>query len=112
MWPQFLNMALGLWLMAAPAVLGYGPPGSHSDHIVGPLVVTFACIALWEATRPMRWVCLPLGVWLVAAPWVLGHPVAGQISSVATGMAIAGLSFLGGRISRQFGGGWSMLWAK
>ena len=110
MWPQLLNTALGLWLMAAPALLGYGRPASTNDHIIGPLVATFACIALWEATRSVRWVNLPLGLWLVAAPLLLGHSQAGAVNSVLCGIAIAVLSCVGGAVQQRFGGGWSALW--
>ena len=110
MWAQVINTILGLWLMAAPGVLGYGRPASTSDYIVGPLVATFACIAIWEATRPVRWINLPLAIWIVASPWLLGHPQSGQINNVLCGMAIAAFSCLGGTVQQRFGGGWSMLW--
>jgi hypothetical protein len=108
--PQFINMALGLWLMAAPAALGYGRPASVSDHIVGPLVATFACIALWEATRAVRWVNLPLGLWAIVAPWALGAPTVAAVNGAACGIAIAALSCFSGRVEQQFGGGWPAIW--
>jgi hypothetical protein len=110
MWPQLLNTALGLWLMAAPAVLGYGRPASTNDYIIGPLVATFACIAIWEATRPVRWINLPLGLWLIAAPLLLDTSQAGALNSVLCGIAIAVCSCLGGVVRRRFGGGWTALW--
>jgi SPW repeat len=110
MWPQLFNTALGIWLMAAPAVLEYGRPASTNDHIIGPLIATFACIAIWESTRSVRWVNLPLGLWLIAAPLILGHPQAAAINSVLCGIAIAVASCLGGAIQQRFAGGWSALW--
>jgi hypothetical protein len=110
MWAQTINMVIGLWLMAAPAVLGYGRPMSTSDHIVGPLVATFACIALWEATRPSRWVNLPLGLWIALAPWPLGAPAIGIVNGFVCGMAIAALSCVRGATKHEFGGGWAVLW--
>jgi hypothetical protein len=110
MWPQIVNIVLGLWLMAAPAVLNYGRPASMSDHIVGPLVATFACIAIWEVMRPVRWVNLPLGLWLVAAPWLLDAASVARWSSMLCGTAVAVLSALGGTVRQRFGGGWSALW--
>lgn len=110
MWPQVISIAIGIWLMAAPAILGYGRPAATNDYIVGPLIATFACIALWEAMRPVRWVNLPLGLWLIAAPLVLGHPQAAAVNSVICGIAIAALSCFGGAIQQRFGGGWSSLW--
>jgi hypothetical protein len=110
MWAQAFNMVIGLWLMAAPAVLGYGRPMSTSDHIVGPLVATFACIALWEATRSARWVNLPLGLWIALAPWPLGAPAAGIVNGLVCGMAIAAISCRRGAMKHEFGGGWAVLW--
>jgi hypothetical protein len=109
MLPQIINTALGIWLMAAPAVLQYGRPASTNDHIVGPLIATFACIAIWEATRSVRWFNLPLGLWLMVAPLALGHPPDGMINSVLCGIAIAALSCVGGEVKQRFGGGWSAL---
>jgi hypothetical protein len=110
MWPRFANIAFGLWLMAAPAVFGYGPPAATSDYIVGPLVAAFACIAIWEAMRPMRWLNLPLGIWLLASPWLMGHPLGGQINCTVIGAAVIIVSCLGGQTRRRFAGGWSSLW--
>jgi hypothetical protein len=110
MWPQIINTAIGIWISAAPGVLAYGRPASTSDHIVGPLVATFACIAIWEATRPVRWVNLPLGLWTAVAPWILGHPAGALLNNVLCGIAIAGLSCLGGTITQRFGGGWAAIW--
>lgn len=110
MWPQVLTAVIGIWLMAAPTVLGYARPMSTSDHIAGPLVATFACIAIWECTRALRWINLPLGIWVVVGTFVLGAPTAAFLNGILCGMAIACLATQGGTIQQQFGGGWSMLW--
>ena len=111
MWAQAINVLLGLWLMAAPAVLGYADPARTNDHIVGPLVATVAAIALWEVTRPMRWINVALGLWLLVAPWVLGYGEAGvTLHSFAVGAPLALLAPVRGRITQRFGGGWSSLW--
>jgi len=52
--PQFINVLLGIWLMAAPDILAYGDPARTQDHIFGPLIVTIAMIAVSEVTRPVR----------------------------------------------------------
>ncbi len=110
MWAQLLVMLLGLWLMAAPSVLDYEGTAGHSDHIVGPLLASFAAVALWEVTRDLRWVNLILGVWLIAAPWLLGFETSALINSTAVGVLVAALSLVRGRTSDELGGGWSMLW--
>jgi hypothetical protein len=110
MWAQLVNTALGVWLMAAPSVLGYGDPARTNDWVVGPLAATFACIALWEATRAVRWWNLPLGVWLVVAPVVFGYPTLPFVHSVVAGLVMVGMSCVRGELRKSFGGGWRALW--
>ncbi len=105
-----LNTLVGLWLILAPAVLGYGGRAADHDRIVGPFVATFAVISIAESCRPARWANLPIGAWLVLAPWILGFPGEAAANSVAAGLAAAGLSLWKGRIRHRFGGGWSSLW--
>lgn len=101
---------LGIWLMAAPAVLGYAPPAQTNDRIVGPVIATFAIVAWWEATRNVRWVNVPLGLWLVAAPWVLGYDETTiVVHSMLVGLAVAGLSLVRGKVEKRYGGGWRAL---
>jgi hypothetical protein len=111
MWARLVNAALGLWLMAAPAVLGYGNPAQFNDRIAGPLAVTCAVIAIWGATRPLRRGNLAIGLWLLLAPFVLGYgATAPTVNSLAVGAVLAALSFVKGDLENRFDGGWSMLW--
>lgn len=110
MWARIANALLGIWLMAAPAVLGYGPPASTSDRIVGPIAAAMAVIALWQVTRPLRWVNLALGLWLLAAPWLLGYGVAATANSTVVGLLMASLALIRGSVDQRIGGGWSALW--
>ena len=111
MWARFANTAVGLWLLAAPAVLGYGGPAANNDRIVGPLAATFAIIAIWEVTRGLRWLNLILGGWLLAAPWLLGGYTAGATtSSMAAGVLLAVFSLVRGKIRQEYGGGWPAVW--
>ena len=111
MWGQMINAGLGIWLMAAPSILGYGEPARTNEHIVGPLVATFAIIAVWEVTRPLRWVNLLLGVWLLIVPLAMSYgPGAATWNSLATGAIVAVVAAFPGKIEQRFGGGWSSLW--
>lgn len=110
MYAQLLVAAVGLWLMAAPAVLGYGDPAATSDRVAGPLLVSVGVIAAWEITRSVRWVALPVGLWLLAAPWLLGYPGDATVSSSVAGVVAVGLSFVHGEIRASFAGGWDSLW--
>ena len=111
MYAQFTVFLLGVWLTAAPGVLGLGDPARACLHVVGPLVAMFALTAAYQVTRPARWVNLPLGLWLIASPWALGY--AGRVETtwgVVVGLAVTGLSLVRGQLTKRFGGGWSALW--
>jgi hypothetical protein len=113
MYAQLAVFLLGVWLTAAPGVLGLSDPARANFHIAGPLVAMFALTAASQATRPVRWVNLPLGAWLVAAPWVLGYAAWPETAwSVAVGLGVAGLAAVRGTVTERFGGGWPALWRK
>lgn len=107
---QALIALVGIWLMAAPDVLGHGAPLAHSDHIAGPLLVTIGGISIWELNREARFAAIPVGVWLLVAPWLLGAGAAGTVNGMIAGVTSIALAFLRGQPSQAFGGGWSALW--
>lgn len=111
MWARIVNAALGIWLMASPAVLGYAAPAETNDRIVGPLVATFAIIAISGVTRPLRWVNTAAGAWLLVAPWILGYDTTSTIvNNMLVGVVVIACSLVKGSVEDEFGGGWSSLW--
>ena len=112
MWYQLASFALGLWLMAAPAVLGYGGVAAKNDQTFGPIIASFACIALWEVTRSWRRVNLLPAAWLLFAPWVLGYVWVATINSLLVGVAVAALSWPRGRMKHRMAGRWKAIWSK
>lgn len=110
MWAHWLVAMAGIWLMCAPAALRYaGLPADH-DHVVGPIVATFGMIAAFQITRALRWCNVAIGLWLLCAPWILGyHDAIVKWNSVASGVFIAAFSFIRGRLSHRYGGGWRAL---
>lgn len=109
--PHMVVVVLGVWLMAAPTVLGYvGTTAASSDRLVGPLIAAIAFIAASEITRTVRWANLACALWLVVAPLILGFPMSAAINNVIVGVAVAILSPLGkADMQSRFGGGWSAL---
>ena len=105
----FAACAVGLWLMAAPDVLGYAGAAEIADRVVGPLIATFGGVAVTESTRPVRWWNLGPAAWLLLAPWILGYGPAATLNSLACGLAVGVLSCIRGRIVHRFDGGWAML---
>lgn len=111
MWAQFINAALGIWLMVAPALFGFEKKIADNDHITGPIIATFAITALFENTRNVRkWNWLP-GAWLLAAPWLMGYEAwLPTLNDMLTGVLVIGFSFVKGKTRHKIGGGWSSLW--
>lgn len=106
MWARLATAALGLWLMAAPAVLGYSGTAATSDRIVGPLVASVAVVAVWEVARGLRWLGLIAAGWLLLAPWVLGYAAMAAVHSLLVGVTLGVLTVRDGRRGQRFGGGW------
>lgn len=109
-WARLASTVTGLWLMAAPAALGYSGAAEVNDRIVGPVAASFAIIAIWTVTRQVRRVNTLAGAWLLAAPWLLGYGAwVPTVNDMAAGALLVAFSLVRGPIDEQFGGGWSSL---
>ena len=109
MWARIVSILLGLWLMAAPAVLGYGGAAAVNDRIVGPIVAALAVVAVSEITRGLRWASVPAGAWLIIAPWLLGYGPTPMVNSLVVGLLLIPLAWVRGRVKARYGGGWASL---
>jgi hypothetical protein len=109
MWAQVVSALLGVWLMAAPAILIYDGAARTSDRIVGPLVAAIGFVAIWEVTRPLRWLNLVLGAWLLLAPWLVGYDLTPKLNSLVVGAILLSLARMGGKLKQRYSGGWQSL---
>jgi uncharacterized membrane protein len=106
-WTLIACALLGIGLMFTRLLFGTTPPMSHSDHLVGALIVTVAVIAIAEVARPLRLLNVAFGAWLVVAPWVLeGESSLAAVVSGVTGAGIALLSLPRGDRSAEHYGSW------
>jgi uncharacterized membrane protein len=105
--PPYLLAAglLGVWLIAAPPVIGFGGGLSDSGRLVGALVTTFAVVAMAEVGRPLRFVNVLFGAWVALSPFLLGGPPARLVAyhHIATGLLIIAVSFPRGRVEDKHG---------
>lgn len=111
-WPQALSAVLGLWLLAAPALLGYGGTASDSDRIVGPIVYAIAFISLAGVARSLLRLNLLPALWLIVSPWAFSFDLTPLLNSLVVGAAIGGLALLAlipSTAPDHFGGGWAAL---
>jgi hypothetical protein len=107
---QIAAALVGVWLMAAPAMLGHdGTLAADVDRVLGPIAASFGIIAAFQATRNVRRANLLVAALLVLLPIPLGHPTAALVNSVACGLLIGALSLVRGRITKANAGGWRAL---
>src|SRR3989344_2355916 len=106
MWAQAISLCLGIWLMAAPDALGYFDPARTQDHILGPIIASVGCMAMWEVARTLRWINLFLGFWLVLSPWILAFEQRALVNSMAVGIFLSALAGIRGQTKYSFSGGW------
>ena len=96
-WQDWINLAIGLWLVFSPSLLGFGNTAvvaSLFTFILGLAVVLFAALALFKAETRDEAVLLMVAASLTAGPWLLGfhQDLRATINVVAAGVAIIGLS--------------------
>ncbi len=109
MWWQLVGAAIGVALMAAPAVLNLPNAVADAFHMLGPLAAAFGGIAASPILRVVRRVQLPVGLGTAVAPLVLGsEPVAIGVGVVA-GLGLVATAFAPGAPMDRFGGGWRAL---
>ncbi len=100
-----LSAAIGVWLMVAPAVLGYGDPAASVHRIAGPVAAAFGTIALWRVVRAVLRANVVVGVSIVAAV-ALGGPADATANALACAVALTALALVPIPREDHFAGGW------
>lgn len=109
---RFVSCIIGVWLMAAPALLDYRGPATVNDRICGPLIVSFAIIAMWEVTRSLRWLNAIFGFWLMLAPLVLHYITwRSAFNNLLCAFILLVCALVPGKRTHRFGGGWASLFS-
>lgn len=109
MWAEALNALGGIWLIIAPAALGYGGAARTVDRVVGPLVAGCAIVALWPAMRALGRLNVIFGLALLIAPWPLGFPAVAAANTALVGAAVVALALASPPARERVGGGWLAL---
>jgi SPW repeat len=90
-WVDWVNVLLGLWLIAAPWVLTSAPgnsPAAWNSWSVGVGMVTLTAFAMYKPSVRGDAIGVILGLWLIASPWMLGFA---QLPAATTNAVIIGL---------------------
>lgn len=70
-WTHFINIALGLWLITQPPLIGLAEPWlARVEMLCGAALVLFASISLSWRNGWARWVCAGIGALVMAAPFL------------------------------------------
>lgn len=96
LWAHFLTVALGFWLLASPATLGYDNPGMvYSDTLSGVLLALFGGLSLSFHQRWARFGSAAVGLWLLFAPLVfLSESAAAYLNGTLIGALALGFAAL------------------
>lgn len=99
-WVSWTNVAFGLWLTAAPFLLGYSGLARAAYEAV-LLGIGIASLALWRALGPetremagVSWLVAAAGAWVAIAPFALGYQAASAAvaNDVTVGIVVLGLA--------------------
>ena len=108
---QPVGIAVGLFLVAAPAVFGYaGTRASDVHRTLGPIAASLAFIALWQATKAVRLPNLAVGATLVVAPVIVHHDAEAAAVALTAGLLLVAAIPFAGPDRRRLGGGWRAAW--
>lgn len=109
MFAHLLAAAIGIALMTAPSLLGYGGIAADIDHIAGPVVASLGVMAASQILRALRWANVVIGGLLMATAPLLGRPLGSVVVAVAAGSLLIATGLVRGTVDEEFGGGWSDL---
>jgi hypothetical protein len=104
---RIINIALGIWLMSAPALLNYQGAAKNISIIIGALTTSLAIVACWQIMRSLRWANLAFGITLICVSLVMGFKFPAIINNAIAAVLLAGCAFSAGKVEEdKFGGGW------
>ena len=93
-WAHFVNVALGVWLVTQPPMIGVGEPWlARSEFALGAALILFASLSLSWRMGWARWVCAGIGALVMAAPFLFwtDNPAA-YLSDTLVGALIFGFA--------------------
>ena len=73
--PSWINMAIGMWVLVSPWLLGFTESGGATANAVvtGLAITMVATLAVVRSSPSASWGNLLLAIWLFVSPWVVGY---------------------------------------
>ncbi len=104
-WNLFVAVAIGLWFMISPSLLGYSGKLADSNHLVGAVVVAFSIISMSEVVRSLRFSNVLFALWLITSIWIFNNPGGITLwSQIAAAIILIVVTFRKGIINDTHGG--------
>lgn len=103
MWPRISELLIGIWLVAAPAVLAYPGPASVANSVLSGAAVTALSLLAWlGGFGHARFGTLLISVWLGAfAYFASSHPAPPfRQSEFLAGILLAMMAIIPNRCNR------------
>jgi hypothetical protein len=97
------SAAVGVALMFLPPLFGVDGAAAEANWLFGPLIVTFAVIAMADVVRPARFVNLLLASLAALAPFVVGdRDLPYAAATLVLSVVVLALSLPGGTIGERY----------
>jgi hypothetical protein len=106
-WQDWLNLALGVWLLLAPVLIheaGATGVAAWNSYLCGGAVALLAAIALVQPVAWEEWINLAIGLWLTVAAWFLDFSATAETAAsnqLIVGTIIAAVALWGAVRARQ-----------
>lgn len=98
-----VNMALGIWLLASPYLLGFTliDAARINNGLFGPFIlwIAIARLAVPDSGRWVSWINVAFGIWVAASPFLLGFADQPKplINNIIVGLIVALVAFVSTR---------------
>lgn len=109
MWAQMINALIGLIIIISPGILEFTKTETNINHILGPIVFTFAVISWWECNRNVRLLNVAAGACLIIGSFLFKFQQDAFLVDVIAGVLLILFSLVKGKVEQKFGGGWRSL---
>lgn len=108
-----LNIILGLSLMVIPSLLNLSDSTAQIDYILGPLIITFSIISIWDVVKSVLRLNLLCALLLLIFSIILPYPTLYiKLLHIFIAILVAVFSFFVRKNTEAFAGGWAMLFRK
>lgn len=87
---SWVNIALGIWVIISPFILGFHSSSALWSNVVAGVLVGILALLRWGMHQPgWSWLNLIIGIWLVLSPFVLFLGGPAMWNNVILGIIVA-----------------------